>query len=97
MDSYNKGCYSHWSYNQGSYEKGFLQPWLVTRRGLLTKSSYNRGFTNEILTTRGLKTGGSYNKESYIRGFLQPDFLQSGVLHVQPGLDTSRSRTTRGS
>lgn len=99
--------YNHWFLQQGMLHPWVLQPG-VLRKGVLTtmacynkpwvlstKGSYNRGFTNEILTPRGLKTGGSYNKEAYIRKFLQPGFLQSGVIHVQPGLVTSRSLTTR--
>ena len=79
MGSYNKRCYSH-----GSYERGFLQPWLVTTRGLKTGGSYNkesyiRGFlqpgflqSGVLHVQPGLVTSKSLTtKGSYNHGFLQ--------------------------
>ena len=55
------------SYDQGSYNQGFLQSGVLTIRG-----SYDQGFLrSRVLTIRGLTTRGSYDQ-----GFLR---LQTGV------------------
>ena len=58
------------SYNQKSYNQGFLQPGSYDQ-GFLTPGVSQEG----VLTTRGLTTRGSYNK-----GHLKPGLLQPGVL-----------------
>ena len=47
------------SYNQDSFNKGFLQLGVLTKRGSYNKRSYNYGVVaTKVLTTRGLKTRG---------------------------------------
>ena len=50
---------------QGSYNQCFLEPGVLTTKGL---------------TTSGLTTRGSYNQWSYNQGFLHPGVLQPGIL-----------------
>ena len=59
------------SYNLGCYKKGFLQPGLLTTRGLTT-----RFLQPGLLRTRGLTTSRSYNQGSYDQGFIGPGVLK---------------------
>ena len=70
---------------------GFLQPGVLTSRGLTIMGSYKQGSYNQRFLKPGVLTRiGSYNKGSHNQGFLQPGVLQSGFL-------TTRGLTTRDS
>ena len=61
-----------------SNKMGFLQPGVLTTRGLRTWVLTTRSLTSRTSYNHGLTTRTSYNKGSYNQGSYKQDFLQPG-------------------